>query len=405
MKGRFTLWLFLFAFVLTTGCRRAAPPARPATKPALYVETTQPEWMLTRDHLRVQGEVIAEKVADVGAEVSGQVRRVAVREGDRVGQGAVLVKIDEEELQVRLATVEQQIRQAQANLALVKKGARSEEIRQLQENVKGAAAALELAQKNEDRLRRLHGEGAVSLSELDAAKSQREQAQAQLASAREALSLLEQGARAEEIEIQKAQLRQTELEAKDLRRKVAKTSVRAPFSGVVERVLAQRGEVVSPGTPLVRLVGAPVYFEAGVPQKRRRDVREGMEVVLRKGNLRHVGRVERVLPVVEAQSRTFGVRVPVPFDLFPPGSYAEGEIVLGEAKRLVIPPKSVKLEGERTYAFVVEGGKVAKRQVQGKWVEEGFALLWGLAPLDQVVTTLSTYLADGAKVEVVGAGE
>lgn len=399
--SRFALFLLLLALALTAGCRRAAPVAQRPTETRLYVETAHPALMLTHDRLLVQGEVIAERVSKVGAEVSGVVRRVAVREGDWVREGDLLIKIDEEELKTRLATVRERIRQAEANLALVQKGARGEEIRQLQENVKAKAAALELAQKSEDRLRRLHEEGVISLSELDAAVSQREQAQAQLSSAREALALMQQGAREEEIEIQRAQLRQAELEAKDLQNKIAKTSVSSPFSGVVEQVLAHKGEVVSPGTPLVKLVGEPIYFEADVPQRHRQKLQEGMEVVVRKGDVRHASRLERILPVVEAESRTFGVRVPVPFDLFPPGAYAEAEIVLGEARRLVIPQKSVKLEGEKTYVFVVRQGQLSKRQVRGRWVEEGFAVLSGLAESDEIVTTLSTYLADGAKVKVV----
>ena len=99
---------------------------------------------------------------------------------------------------------------AQANLKKARSGARSQEVQQAKAAVSGAKAELESAQANFDRVQKLHEKEAVSDQGLDNAKAQLNSAKAQHKSAVEKLSLVQEGARQEDITAAEAQLSQAQ---------------------------------------------------------------------------------------------------------------------------------------------------------------------------------------------------
>jgi len=186
--------------------------------------------------------------------------------------------------QYQAATQAQQ--QAQAHYDLVKAGPRAEEIAQLRAAVRQAEVALADAERELVRLQGLENQGAVARQQVDLQRTRRDSAAAQLDAARErlraaevgsrpqeiaaaaaalrqaqdqmravkaALDLVVAGPRAETIEAARARVAQAEAVLKAAQTQFGYTTIRAPVDGVVVLRAAELGELVTPGTPILRV--------------------------------------------------------------------------------------------------------------------------------------------------------
>src|SRR3990172_7394615 len=148
--------------------------------------------------------------AGLGFQVPGRIERVVPNEGDRVRAGDQLAWLDRTELEARRAQAAAQLAAAQAVLAELQAGARSEELAQAREAARAAEERYADAQRDFERVQRLLQGGAVSQEAydkatlaLDGATSQRDQAAQQL-------KLVETGPRPERIAAQRAAVAQGE---------------------------------------------------------------------------------------------------------------------------------------------------------------------------------------------------
>ncbi|KPK58836.1 MAG: hypothetical protein AMS21_10365, partial [Gemmatimonas sp. SG8_38_2] len=137
--------------------------------------------------------------ADLGFQTPGRIERIAVREGDRVTQAQELAWLDRTELMARRTASEAQARAARAMLAELESGFRSEEVAQGQAALRAAEQRVSDAQRDMERVRRLHEGGAVSQQRLDDATTAYELAKAEYDRALEALGILQTGPRQERI--------------------------------------------------------------------------------------------------------------------------------------------------------------------------------------------------------------
>ena len=175
---------------------------------------------------------------------------------------------------------------AQAQYDLVKAGPRAEEIAQLRAAVRQAEVALADAERELVRLQGLENQGAVARQQVDLQRTRRDSAAAQLDAARErlraaevgsrpqeiaaaaaalrqaqdqmravkaALDLVVAGPRAETIEAARARVAQAEAVLKAAQTQFGYTTIRAPVDGVVVLRAAELGELVTPGTPILRV--------------------------------------------------------------------------------------------------------------------------------------------------------
>ncbi|NTV81150.1 MAG: biotin/lipoyl-binding protein, partial [Candidatus Aminicenantes bacterium] len=147
-----------------------------------------------RDVISASGTIEAVEV-NVAAKVGGQVLDLAVEEGARVAPGDRLALIDHAALDIQLRQAEAGVRLAEAQLALLVKGARSEDIRQAEAALKQAEAALKVAEDDARRMRELFRTGSVTSKQADDAEARLTVAAAQRGSAAEALSKVRKLAR------------------------------------------------------------------------------------------------------------------------------------------------------------------------------------------------------------------
>jgi HlyD family secretion protein len=200
-------------------------------------------------------------------EVSGRVKELRVRRGERVEAGQVLAVLDDSLERPQREAKAAEARAADAQLDLLKAGARAEEIRGAEAQLRGAQAAEHTLSDSLERMRKLRGEGTVPPSQLDEIRGQYDRAKAERQALEERLAALRAGARSQEIRAALARSSQTHaaLDAQDAR--LAKFVLRAEVGGSVLDTHVEPGEVAQPGVAIAT-VGETrrPYIDVFVPQ-------------------------------------------------------------------------------------------------------------------------------------------
>jgi len=199
--------------------------------------------------IRASGTIEAVRVS-VGSKWSGEVQEVFVEEGQRVEPGQRLAVLDSSSLEIQLRQAEAGVKLARAQLALLLKGSRSEDLRQAEATLDQAKANLRSAEEDWKRWLNLSEKEGATAKQRDDAQTRLTVARAQVEAAEQALLKLKHGAREEEIEAARARLEQA-LATRDLLQKtIAEATLTAPISGIVSQKNIEPGEFAMAGAPL-----------------------------------------------------------------------------------------------------------------------------------------------------------
>ena len=290
------------------------------------------------------GTIEAREVA-VASRVGGQVLEIRAEEGSPVKKGDILVLVDHETLDIQLRQAEAGVALAEAQLALLRKGARAEDVRQGEEALRQTGANLKVATDDAGRMRKLAARGSVTPKQRDDAEARLVVTQAQEASAKEALSKLKRLARPEEIRAAEARLDQAVAAADLLKKTIADCTVVSPVAGIVTRRPVEAGELVGAGTTVLTVSELDtVHVMLFVTEKELGRVRLGGEadvtIDAAPGRV-FKGRVTFISPEAEFTPKNiqtkedrvklvFGVKVeiPNPDGALKPGLPADAVIVL-----------------------------------------------------------------------------
>src|SRR6266436_5013421 len=158
--------------------------------------------------LSVSGYVVAHHKIAVGAKVMGRVAWIGVEKGDKVQQGQVLVRLENNDFHAQSNQARANMAAAQARLDQLRTGSRPQEKLKDKAGVLQAEATLTNAEAEYDRTEKLYRAGVSSKAELDRALAQRDTARALVEAARQSSSMTDVGPRPEEIRAADAQVRQ-----------------------------------------------------------------------------------------------------------------------------------------------------------------------------------------------------
>ncbi|MBB3589888.1 HlyD family secretion protein [Rhizobium sp. BK529] len=215
----------------------------------------------------------------LGFRVNGRIASLAVDEGDTVTSGEVLGKLDAAPFEAAVASAEANVAALQATLDKLKAGPRQTEIAQARAQYDESLAALNNANLAYDRARQLRPQGTISEASLDQATANRSMAAARAESASEALKLLEEGSRAEDIAAAEAQLTAAQSSLASARISLADTELRAPNDGVILSRVREPGAIVSPADIVYVLsLTEPVWVRSYVAEGDLGRLHPGMKV-------------------------------------------------------------------------------------------------------------------------------
>jgi HlyD family secretion protein len=203
--------------------------------------------------------------ASLAFRVAGRVDSLKVDEGAVVKAGDVLATLDLEPLQNALRSTEATAAAMTARNGMLHRGYRAEDVEQAKAKLVAAQASLAEAERNLTRQTILAPDGAATQKALDAARSMRDQAAAQVTVAEQQAHEMSAGYRKEEIAESDAQLRQAQAQLEASRLALKDATLVAPSDGIILTRAIEKGAMVQVGTPAFSLsLTSPVWAIAYV---------------------------------------------------------------------------------------------------------------------------------------------
>ncbi len=197
--------------------------------------------------LNATGYIIAAHKIELASKVNGKVAWIGVEKGDRVRNGQVLVRLEDQEYRAHVVQSQGNLAMLQARLLEAQHGSRPEEIAKAKADLEQARADLENAQITLQRTRNLVRDGVLAKQNLDDAQARYDGQAAKVASLDHTYQLVKLGPRAEEIAADKAQVEQARGALDFDQTQLENTVIRAPIDGTILERNVEIGEFVTTG--------------------------------------------------------------------------------------------------------------------------------------------------------------
>jgi HlyD family secretion protein len=373
--------------------------------------------------LNATGYIVAHHKIEVAAKVIGRVQWIGVEKGDRVKQGQVLVRLEDDEYRAQVQQAKGSLANLQAKLAELKNGSRPEEIDVTTANLQQAKADLENYRINLDRTRELVTAKVSPKQMLDDAQAKYDGQVARVASLLKTDSLSRLGPRQEQIAAMVGQVEQAKGALDYAQTQLDNTVIKAPVTGTILERAVEKGEFVT--TSFVGDKGAKGYVvsladlsdlqvELDIAQNDFAKLHATQKAVVNTDafpDLKYEGAIFEISPEANRQKATVQIKVKVlnPDDHLRPEMNASVAFLndvkpagreAASAPRVVIPAAAVKNDA----VFVVLGGKAVARPVKtGATTSAGILIQQGLIGGEDVIVAPPATLKTGDRVHVKGA--
>jgi HlyD family secretion protein len=217
----------------------------------------------------------------IAPEISGRLAAVRVRSGDAVHRGDVLAELANPELQAALFEARAAAGEARAARDRVYAGVRQEQVAILAREIEKAEANVLLAEQHGARIVALAARDNASKQELDQATAEVGTARALLAAARQRHAEAQAGPTQEERAAADARVAEAEAAALVIEQRLRKSVLAAPSDGVVRVIVAEPGEAVRPGQPVLTVeAGEERWFAFNIREDRLGGVSVGAPIEL-----------------------------------------------------------------------------------------------------------------------------
>jgi HlyD family secretion protein len=377
--------------------------------------------------LNATGYVTAAHKIELASRVLGRVAWVGVEMGDRIEKNQVLVRLEDDEFRARAAQQQGLLDNAKALLAELEAGSRPQEIASSKAKLDQAQVELTNAEISLKRLMVLEASHAVSQQQIDDADALVRSHRAQVESQRQQFELVKAGPRKEQIDAQRATIRQLEGGLSMAMIDLTNTVIRSPVPATVLQRNVEVGEFVTTG--FVGDRGAKGYV---VSIADLNDLRVELDIdqnnfakVLPKQpcwivtdtyrDKKYEGIVDLISPEANRQKATILVRVKVlnPDGLLKPDMNATVSF-LSPSKLATTRSAATRPSAERPAirvpatairdgcVFVVENGKAIRREVSAQKNEgdRDVEIRRGLIGGEDLIVSPPAELRDGKKVKI-----
>lgn len=396
----------LAASVTLGGCARHAQQRGPV---ALDVEAQQAQRRDIATYLTLDGQIAPLQDSTLSFQQSGPIAAIYVNQGDRVGAGQLLAKIDDSTLRAQLAQVQAQIAQASSQ---AQSSALNVPITQQQTSQAAASAkaALANAKLTYDQDTQLFKQGYVSQSQLEQARAQYVAAQSQYNTA--VANQGTTGIQSSNAAAAREAVRAAQAQANVLTTEIGQTALYAPFDGVVTARLTDPGAMASPGTPVLRVSQInTVWVNVNVPDQDLAYVHSGTPVTFtasQLGSRGFTGTIATVNAVPTQGTLSYQARIRQPN---PDAALRGGMLVSVTIEKehhrntIVVPRQAVAQTDQGSNVFIVGPDHKAKEvPVQVGLQTDTLSEVHGsgIGPGTLVITTRPDALQNGSLVAVTG---
>ncbi len=437
-----------------------APAAGMGQPQGVPVKLATVETERVQETLESVGSLAAPKAAVIKPEVEGRITQILVRDGDKVQQGQVLIRLDSDDAdatrmqakanldrtQARLAELEAgsrpeeialaqaRLNQAEARLTNAKAGASPEEIAQAQAQVEAAKAEADLAKSRVSRYQQLNQQGAISQDVLEgyikeerSATAQQKEAERRLEALRkgrssdidqltaaaeqerQSLQQLKNGPRKEEIAQARSQVSEAAAQVRTSEVKLQDTKIVAPLTGIIGNIPVKIGDFLSKGDTLTTVTqNQTLDVQLSIPLERGPELRLGQRVegTDNQGNVLATGRISFISPQVNTNSQS--ILAKASFDnsegQLRDGQFIRAKVIWNTRPGILIPTTAISRIAGQNFVFVAQGQGQSKLIARQKPVKLGeiqgnnYRVLEGLKPGEKIVVSGLLNLTDGAPI-------
>lgn len=261
--------------------------------------------MISSKSIEISG-ILEANNTEIPSLVSGVIEKVIATEGQEVKPGSPIVEVNKTQLKIRKEQAESVVKQAEAQLEMIKSGAskpeikqlqarvnqananlqtiasgaRPEEINQAQAKVNSAKVAYQIAEKDYESAKRLFEQDIIPKNKLDIAELAFNNAKSGLTAADETLKLLKKGAkqgqinvakqelvasqaalsqmkagaRPSEIKVAQAQIKQAKSELQIVEEMIKDSVIKSPTTGTISKISANKGELITKGASIANII-------------------------------------------------------------------------------------------------------------------------------------------------------
>src|SRR5579871_771769 len=377
--------------------------------------------------LSASGYVVAHHKINVNSKVTGLVAWIGVEKGDKVKEGQVLVRLQDEEFRAQYEQAKGAADSAHAYLEELENGSRPQEVDQAQHNLDEAQATLVDDKATLDRTKALWAQGVVSKQLLDDATAKYEADQQRVNSLTKSFELMKIGPRQEEIARAKGAYEQAKGQADYAKTLLDATVIRAPVSGTILERTAEKGELITAqfassaeGGPQGSVVALAdlndIQVELDIAQDDFAKLgpnQKGIITLDAFPDRKYNGVIAQISPEANRQKATVQVKVQIlnPDNYLRPDMNATVKFLANETEKkganagpagVFVPTNAVRdLEGKKV-VFIAFNGKALMREVQIISQRSGGVLVTGLVGGENVITSAPPNLKDGEKIKLKG---
>ncbi len=379
--------------------------------------------------LSATGYIVAHHTINVNSKVTGRLAWIGVEKGDKVKEGQVLVRLEDQEFRATYEQARGVVANARAYLEELQHGSRPEEIQQAQHNLDEARATLANDKLTLDRTKELAANGVVSRQALDDATAKFEADQQRSDSLQKAFQLMKIGPRPEEIARAQGALMQAQGQLDYAKSQLDATVIRAPVTGTILDRTAEKGELITAqfasaaaGGPQGSVVSLAdlndLQVELDIAQAdfaRLSPAQKAKVTTDAYPDKEYDGVIAQISPEANRQKATVQVKVQV----LNPGKYpgiqlrpemnATVKFMANEAPKsakgpsgVFVPSAAVRDRDGKKIVLIAFNGKAVAREIHVLSQRSDGVLVDGLVGGENVITTAPATLKDGDKIKIKG---
>ena len=383
--------------------------ARGGRDKALTISTTHPVRRNLSSWIATNGKIEPIDPHIIQSQLTTFIETIAVKEGQMVGRGQVLMTLDAKDLRSELAHMKEQLLAAEDQQRTALGGGSPDEIAQLSTDLAKINSEIDRLRRERDSLERLYTRQAATLQEVELTKTALDKAEADKRAIEEKRNLIVQRARPQ---AERAGLRIEEAREgiRSLEEKLKSAQVAAPGAGTLYLLPAKAGTYVHTGDVLAELADLrQTRVRVFVDEPELGSLLQGQPVEITweaLPNRTWNGHVEQLPKTVVARgSRNVG-------EVLCSVSNERGELLpninvnvrirTGDRQNIVVVPRAaVRTEGNQHYVYVVDQGRVHKKDIEGGISNAtDYEILRGITEQDTIALPAGSELEEGMAVVI-----
>lgn len=379
--------------------------------------------------LSATGYVVAHHTINVNSKVTGRLAWIGVEKGDKVKEGQVIVRLEDQEFRASYLQAKGAVENAQAYLQELQHGSRPEEIQQAQHNLEEARATLSNDKLTLDRVKELAANGVVSRQQLDDATAKYEADQQRVNSLERAFQLSKLGPRSEELLRAQGALNQAQGALEYSKSQLDATVIHAPVTGTILDRTAEKGELITSGFAS-GAAGGPqgsvvsmadlndLQVELDIAQAdfaRLSPDQKAFVTTDAYPDKQYDGEIAQISPEANRQKATVQVKVQV----LNPNKYRDVQLRpemnatvrflandkpkdTKEQAGVFVPSTAMRDRDGKKLVYIAYNGRAVSREIHVVSQRADGALVDGLVGGESVITAAPATLKDGDKIKIKG---